>query len=134
MRFCLAAKRDPRYFITLAWALVLWRFADTATVQIGMSKTSARGEGELVNAGLKRRMKLLAASSMAIGTIDELLQEEAWTIQEVLETQCADFNTGIVLYEGCPNRELHTATVLKELYKTDDEVSTGAPKCHLCPN
>ncbi|OJJ03909.1 hypothetical protein ASPVEDRAFT_85331 [Aspergillus versicolor CBS 583.65] len=122
MRFCLATKRDPRYFITLAWALVLWRFADTATVQIGMSEMSARGEVGLVRAGLKRRMKLLAASSMGVGAIDELLQEEAWTIQEALETHYADFNTGIVLYEGCPNRELDTATVLNQLCKTDDEI------------
>lgn len=130
MRFCLATKRDPRYFITLAWALVLWRFADTATVQIGMSEMSARGEGGLVRAGLKRRMKLLAASSMGVGAIDELLQEEAWTIQEALETHYADFNTGIVLYEGCPNRELDTATVLNQLCKTDDEVITRATKSH----
>ncbi|KAL5363806.1 hypothetical protein BJX96DRAFT_178400 [Aspergillus floccosus] len=122
MKFCLAAKRDPRYFMTLVWALVLWRFADTETVQIGMNKLTAKGEGELVNAGLKRRMKLLAASSMAVSAIDELLQEEAWTIRDALETQYADFNTGIVLYEGCPNRELDTVSLLKELYKMDDEI------------
>ncbi|KAF7155563.1 hypothetical protein CNMCM5623_008105 [Aspergillus felis] len=121
MRFCLTAKQDPRYFIAVAWALVLWCFADVDTVQIGMSEIPATDERKLVRAGLKRRMKLLAASRTPVNAINKLLQEKGWVISDVTLTQISDFNTGIVPYQGISDYGLNKAQVLKELHEIAEE-------------
>ncbi|KAH1344162.1 hypothetical protein KXV68_000815 [Aspergillus fumigatus] len=97
---CPTAGADPRYLAAAAWALLLWRFAEVDTVQIGLQDIPPGANEDILEAGLKRGMKVLAASRRQVQLLNELWQGDTWSISDADPTCYSYFDTGIVICRG----------------------------------
>ncbi|RHZ49214.1 nonribosomal peptide synthetase fmqA [Aspergillus thermomutatus] len=121
IKSCPAAGEHPRYFVAAVWALLLWRFAEVDTVQMGLKEIPATAEKDILDAGLKKGMKVLAASRRRIALLNELFQEDTWSISDADPTRYSYFDTGIVLCRGNSQDCLRKTRLPIQLLKTNEE-------------
>lgn len=121
---CPTAGADPRYLAAAAWALLLWRFAEVDTVQIGLQDIPPGANEDILEAGLKRGMKVLAASRRQVQLLNELWQGDTWSISDADPTCYSYFDTGIVICRGNSQDCLAKCRSPNQLRKANGEVRT----------
>lgn len=89
-------QKDPLYLLATVWALLLWKFAEVDTVQIGVHHIFSSSDESVK----KQHMRLLASTRSQIKTVNELSKPEGWTISNISEGHYPYFNTAVVLYNS----------------------------------
>ncbi|GIJ83208.1 nonribosomal peptide synthase [Aspergillus pseudoviridinutans] len=89
-------QRDPLFYLATIWALLLWEYAEVDTAHVGIQEISFCTDER----GLKKHMKLLAASRSQNTTLYQLCKGKGWSLSNGTPDHFPYFNTGIVLYHG----------------------------------
>lgn len=82
------------------WAVILGRYAESEMINMGLGHVSSDDHGGILEVSWKRKMDYWTSPRSAVANVKDLFHLQSWKICPASQEHYANFNTGIVLYEG----------------------------------